>query len=570
VPSDERLAASALLATSALHSITVAVGGAVAAYAAGWMVRTQVSASQSRATSGVASRFRALFGVVHRVGERRRAEAALRATEGRYRALVENSPEAIALHRDGYIVYANAAAAALVGATCRDQLVGRRLDAFAHRDSVAAVRRQLATAADGVRRAEAAEYRVVRLDGRTIDVEALSVPVVYDGLPAVQTIARDVTGRREAERAVRESEARLRLALDAARMVAWERDLRPPADGAPSAGADPSCTYEAFLATIHPDDRARVAAACARAAEERGELEVEFRVVGGDGHVGWRHSKGRVVGDADGEPRRMVGVSMDVTDRKALETQFRHAQKMEAVGQLAGGIAHDFNNMLTVIKSYGQLLLSDIPPEAPQRADVEQIVAAADRAAQLTRQLLAFGRKQVLHPKVLDVGGVVAGVAPMLQRLIGAHVALVTRLGAACGSVRADPNQLEQVLVNLAVNARDAMTDGGRLTIETSEVVREQGASSGDDGTPVGRWVLLTVSDTGHGMDEATLGRIFEPFFSTKGSRGTGLGLSTVYGIVQQSGGHVRVASTVGRGTTFRIYLPRLDGEGGQDAGGQG
>jgi len=216
--------------------------------------------------------------------------------------------------------------------------------------------------------------------------------------------------------------------------------------------------------------------------------------------------------------------------------------------------------MLTVIKSYGQLLLVDTPADAPQREELEQIVAAADRAAQLTRQLLAFSRKQVLHPEVLDPGAVVAGIAPMLQRLIGPDIRLVTRLSTAVGSVQADPNQLEQVLVNLAVNARDAMPDGGTLTIETADVSHDDRARSGTDALPPGQWVLLAVSDTGHGMDASTVGRIFEPFFSTKGARGTGLGLSTVYGIVEQSGGQIRVASEIGRGTTFRVYLPRVGG----------
>jgi PAS domain S-box-containing protein len=507
-----------------------------------------------------------ILSTVQDVTAHKRAEEALKATEERYRLLIENSPEAIALHRDGCVLQVNAASAALMGAAHPGDLVGRRMTDLVHPDSVAAVERQLAALADGAQRTEPTEYRLLRLDGRTVDAVALSVPVVYDGRPAVQTVVRDVTARREAERALRESEARLRLALDAAHMAAWERVL--PGDGGDDAARGGACggaseldaqrTRDALLAGVHPDDRERVLVASARAVADRGELEVEFRVLGADGQVGWRFAKGRVVSDADGVPRRMVGVSVDVTERKVLETQLRHAQKMEAVGQLAGGIAHDFNNMLTVIKSYGQLLLIDTPSNAPQREDLEQIVAAADRAAQLTRQLLAFSRKQVLHPEVLDPGAVVAGVAPMLQRLIGPDVRLVTRVSTAVGSVRADPNQLEQVLVNLAVNSRDAMPDGGRLTIETADVSHDDRAPSGDDALPPGEWVLLAVSDTGHGMDATTVGRIFEPFFSTKGARGTGLGLSTVYGIVEQSGGHIRVASAIGRGTTFRIFLPRV------------
>jgi C4-dicarboxylate-specific signal transduction histidine kinase len=233
--------------------------------------------------------------------------------------------------------------------------------------------------------------------------------------------------------------------------------------------------------------------------------------------------------------------------RRALETQFLHAQKMEAIGRLAGGIAHDFNNLLTVIRGRGDLLLLRLPAEAPLRTDVGLIVKTAERAARLTQQLLAFSRKQVLEPKVFDLNGVVAGMTAMLQRLIGEDIELVTTLYPALGGVKADPSQIEQVILNLAVNARDAMPDGGRLTIETARV-----AAVDRQPAAVQHQVVLAVRDTGHGMDATTRARLFEPFFTTKEhGKGTGLGLATVYGIVQQSGGRIEVRSEPGAGASI-------------------
>jgi len=263
--------------------------------------------------------------------------------------------------------------------------------------------------------------------------------------------------------------------------------------------------------------------------------------------------------DALGRVTGMLSLAADVTEMRQLEGQYRQAQKMEAVGRLAGGIAHDFNNLLTAIIGTTALVLEDLELDARARLDIQEIEKAAKRAAGLTRQLLIFSRQQVLEPRALDLNALVGNLEKMLQRLIGEDVELVTKPAAGLGAVRADPGQLEQAIVNLVVNARDAMPQGGRLTIETAQVELDRGYVAGHVPTQPGRYVLLAISDTGVGMDAATKARLFEPFFTTKEpGRGTGLGLATVYGIVKQSGGYIWAYSELGHGTTFKMYLPRV------------
>jgi PAS domain S-box-containing protein len=263
---------------------------------------------------------------------------------------------------------------------------------------------------------------------------------------------------------------------------------------------------------------------------------------------------------SDGNRVGVGSVITDLTAYKQLEQQLLQARKMEAVGRLAGGVAHDFNNILTAIEGFSQFALTEIDDgnNASARQDIEQVLAAANRAGALTRQLLAFSRQQVLQPRVLDLNAVVTGLSPMLARLIGTDIRLKTTTSPSLGAVKADPNQMEQVLVNLVVNARDAMPDGGTVMIETDDVELDASYASSREGIVPGPYVMLAVTDTGMGMDAVTRAQIFDPFFTTKGPReGTGLGLSTVYGIVKQSGGSVEVYSEVGRGTSFKIYLPR-------------
>lgn len=266
--------------------------------------------------------------------------------------------------------------------------------------------------------------------------------------------------------------------------------------------------------------------------------------------------------DKKGKILNSISMQRDITERKRLEQQLQQSQRMEAIGRLAGGVAHDFNNLLTVIKAHSQLMLSQLKEGDPLRDGIEEIERSADRAANLTRQLLAFSRRQVMEFRVLDVNEVIKGMEKMLRRVLGEDIELVAYYTDGLGRVKADPGQLEQVLMNLVVNARDAMPKGGKLTIETANVELDEGYVGRHVGVKAGSYVMFSVTDTGVGMTPEVRERIFEPFFTTKEmGKGTGLGLSTVYGIVKQSGGNIWVYSELGKGTTFKVYLPRVEGE---------
>jgi PAS domain S-box-containing protein len=318
-----------------------------------------------------------------------------------------------------------------------------------------------------------------------------------------------------------------------------------------------------FQSITHPDDLAIGLEFLGRV--QSGEIdsyELEKRYIHASGRVIWIQLDVAVVRNAAGEPHYFIGQIQDITSRRQLEEQFRQSQKMEAVGRLAGGVAHDFNNLLTVISGYSELALQRVtqgkpPVESDVRDELEEIKSAAAHAASLTQQLLAFSRQQVVRPEALDVNEIVAELEKMLERLIGEDVALVVKLDPVLGPIVADAGQLEQVLLNLAVNGRDAMPDGGTLTIETQAVELENALDTEQGRIEPGRYVRLAVTDSGVGMDAETRARIFEPFFTTKElGKGTGLGLSTVYGILEQTGGQVLIDTAPGRGTSFEIYLP--------------
>ena len=315
------------------------------------------------------------------------------------------------------------------------------------------------------------------------------------------------------------------------------------------------------FAQIHPEDVERVQQAAKEARNGGISRSIEYRMRHKDGS--WRvlESTASTVRNAKGEIEKLVIVNRDITERKHLEEQFRQAQKMEAVGRLSGGIAHDFNNLLGVIIGYAEFLQEQLEQPHPLRSSVDEIFKAGKRAASLTRQLLAFSRQQVLDPKVLDLNTAVTDMEKLLRRVIGEDIELTTKLDECLGKIKADQGQLEQIIMNLAVNARDAMPGGGKLIVQTGNIVMDE-AFVRQYSYPVeqGAYVCLTVADTGIGMDAQTKAKAFEPFFTTKEKgKGTGLGLSTVYGVVKQSGGYIDIYSAPGEGTTFKIYLPRIE-----------
>ncbi len=408
----------------------------------------------------------------------------------------------------------------------------------------------------------------IRRNGSEFPIELSLVAVEDDQGPAFTAFIADITERKEAERLLSESERRLSdmlanlhlaaLMLDAEGRITYCNDHLLEITGWSRAYLIGQNWFDAFSPTAAEDPRI-LFEKLLRDDPEAWHYETEILTKAGTRRtIRWNNS---VLRSAAGAVTGAAHIGEDITDRKDVEEQLRQAQKMDAVGRLAGGIAHDFNNLLAVIIGYGQMLARNVPDAHPDHRRVEQILRAADRAAALTRQLLAFSRKQVMALRVLEPSTVVADMQAMLTRLIGEDIAFALDARAR-GRVKADPGQLEQVVMNLVVNARDAMPTGGALKIATADVDLDAAMAPGPDTVQAGRYVMISVADTGQGMDEATQARIFEPFFTTKSEgRGTGLGLATVYGIVKQSGGHIWHQSVVGQGTVFRVYLPRVEEE---------
>jgi PAS domain S-box-containing protein len=517
------------------------------------------------------------------ISERKQAEQALRENERIFRLLTEISPNAIILIRGERIVYANLAAVAISGLDA-DELTGIEFWRFIHEDFRESARDQVLRLQRGEAVSKRNEYLILIGSGEERWALASSASIEYGGAPAIITTLVDITEAKRTEEALRESQARLSLAMEMARLVPWEFDAasgmfhfddRFYALYGTSAAQEGGTEMDAdsyVRRFVHPDDAATIMEVIKHslAGEDAATgIQIEHRIIRADGEV--RHISVRrdIIRDQEGLVAKINGANQDITElklaeekRKLLEEQLHQMQKLEAIGQLAGGIAHDFNNILTAIIGFAEIMEMSMEQGAPLRYHVIQILAATERAADLTQGLLAFSRKQVLHARCLDLREVIDGLRKMLRRLIPEDIDFKIRTAATEITVMADKGQLEQVLMNLVTNARDAMPGGGVLTIESGiGAIDEEFLKTNSFGV-TGKYALITVTDSGCGMDAATREKVFEPFFTTKRvGKGTGLGLSIIYGIVKQHGGFITIDSSPGQGAAFRIYLPLAERE---------
>jgi two-component system, cell cycle sensor histidine kinase and response regulator CckA len=502
-----------------------------------------------------------VYGVARDVTEQKRAEERLRASEEWYRLLFDANPLPMWVYDIETLAFlgVNDAAVKHYGYS-REEFLGMRITDIRPAEEVPKVL-AVARAPDSPE-FDGGVWRHRTKDGDTILVEVVTHALTVLDRPARLTLAHDVTERKRAERELRETNDTLQTLIQASPLAIVTTDINGTVSEW-NVAAERMFGWFAGDVLGRPipilpveqieDDMRRLTVSgehsftgyetrCARKDGTLVDVYVSTAVLRGIGGV-----------------LGTVWVMADVTERKQVEEQLRQAQKMDAVGQLAGGVAHDFNNLLTVITSYGQFLLNALPEQDPRRSDAHQITQAAARAASLTRQLLAFSRRQVLQQQVLDLNEVIGDMERLLRRVISEDISLVTQFEGGIGAVRADRGQIEQVVMNLVVNARDAMPKGGALAISTRVVHLDTAYARRHAGVNPGRHVVISVRDSGVGMDATTQQRIFEPFFTTKAKgKGTGLGLSTVYGIVRQSGGHIDVRSSIGRGTTFEILLPQV------------
>jgi len=502
---------------------------------------------------------------------RREAEALLVESEERLRAIFDTALDAIVtINAEGKITGWNAQAEAIFGWP-RVAVVGRLLEEIlipapqreAHRRGLA---RFLSTGEGPILRRRVNVVALHR-DGHELPVELAINPIQRGNTWEFSALIRDLSTQRQTERALKAAEASYSDLVENAPVGIYRSTVQGKFTRVNQAlvrmlgydSAEELLQLElARDVYVDPSERQRLVARDLETDRIFDDVETTWKRR--DGTVMNVQLTGRTIRNAAGVVESYETIVRDVTAERELERQLTASQKMEAIGRLAGGVAHDFNNLLTVITSYADLILEDLAPAHPQREDLTEIRKAAITAASLTRQLLAFSRQQVLQPVPLDLNAVVAGTEKMLRRLIGEHIDLVTILSPNIGIVKADPGQLEQVIMNLTVNARDAMPAGGRLTIETADVDMDEGYVRGHPVAHVGPYVRLAISDTGCGMDAETQAHVFEPFFTTKGpGKGTGLGLATVYGIVKQSGGFIWLYSEPARGSSFKVYLPRVE-----------
>ena len=504
------------------------------------------------------------------VTSRKETELALKATEDRYGQLIESAADIIfEADAEGYFRYVNPVTLRVCGYS-HDEVIGRRFTEFIRADYRPAIFRHYVKQTTERTPNSYIEFPIITKGGDEVWL-GQNAWLAFDtsgGYSGMQAVARDITERRSAEEALRAAEAKYRALVEQSLVGVFtlqrNRLVYVNPKGADLLGYRPQELLDLPNASVvvHDQDRSLIIDQLSRLSQD-GSSSVQLTVRGlrKDGAT-MQAEVFCSVTEFEGQPAVLV-TAIDISDRVGLESQLRQAQKMEAVGRLAGGIAHDFNNLLTAIRGNAEMLSERVRHDPEMAAEVDEVLHAADRAASLTRQLLAFSRKQVLKPVLLDLNDIIGTVARMARRLIGTDVQLQLDLASVVASVLADPAQIEQVLLNLIINARDAMPSGGRIQVSTANATLTAGGSeAAQTGLAPGRYVLLVVTDDGIGMDRATQARIFEPFFTTKETgRGTGLGLSTVYGTIRQTGGAISVVSERNHGASFRVYLPAITGE---------
>ena len=513
------------------------------------------------------------------ITEQRRAEEALRESEQFLGSLIENIPDMIFVKdaRELRFVRFNRAGERLMGQS-RDELLGKsdydihlpdEADFFVGKDREVLEQGELVDIPEE-------DHSFGPMGHRVLHTKKIPILDETGRATYLLGISEDITERKAAEEALRQSEERYRHITETITDYVFSVTL---VDGRPAATTHgPGCVAvtgytseqlsadpDLWLDLVVPEDRDAVTDQPRRLFSGEQVAALEHRIVRKDGALRWVRSTLVPRFDTSATLVAYDGLIQDITERRALEEQLRQAQKMEGIGRLAGGIAHDFNNLLTAILGYLEMARLDLPEDLPTdhaiRSDLDEIGAAGDRAAGLTRQLLAFASKQIVTPVRLDLSVQVAGLLKMLSPLLGENIVVETDLEPEIGAVEADPGQIQQLLINLAVNARDSMPDGGRLIIETASEEVTEASAAARPGTRSGSYVRLSVTDTGCGMSEEVQSHLFEPFFTTKErGKGTGLGLATCHGIVRQMGGHIRVFSEPNVGTTFRIFLPRVEG----------
>jgi two-component system cell cycle sensor histidine kinase/response regulator CckA len=501
--------------------------------------------------------------------ELKRAEELLEKERETFFPILHKAPYGVVLiDKEGSFIYINPSFTHITGYTLGDVLSGR--DWFHRGNPFPECREEIIKSwkRDAIQQGVDKVFSVVCKDREIKEIE-FKPTLLDDG--TIVLIFSDITERKRSEEALRESEKKYHLVVEHANqgiLIAQEGMIKfsNPKISQISGYSQEELSSKSFTEFIHPDDRQMVVENHLKRLQGIELPHIyDFRILDKNGNIKWLEINAALI-NWNGKPATLNFLT-DITERKrteeemnALQEQFRHSQKMEAIGRLAGGIAHDFNNFLTVIKGYSQLSLHELKEENPLKGNLEEINRASEKAADLTRQLLSFSRSQMMEMKVIDLNTILRNLNKMLHRVIGDDVELINFLADDLGRIKADPGQIEQVIMNLVINAKDAMPSGGKLAIETANVELDETYARSRIGVKPGRYVMLLVSDTGMGMAPEVKKRAFEPFFTTKEKdKGTGLGLSTVYGIVKQSGGDIWVYSEPGYGTTFKIYFPRVD-----------